>query len=120
MNNSTFIVGIIVALGIGGASGYYAGQGGASTVNAAQIQQMTDMMKIDGASMDKAGGTMMQAGALLQDRGTKYNDQEMVMMGKDLSVNGTKLQGDGKSMTSGNMMGMTDNGNMQSMPGMKM
>lgn len=120
MNNSTTILAIIISLSLGGVGGYFVGQNGASTVNAAQVQQMTDMMKTDGASMEKAGGMMVQAGSLLQDRGTKYNDQEMVMMGKDLSSVGKQHQTDGQSMTGGNMMGMTDNGNMQSMPGMDM
>ncbi len=120
MNNTTTILAIIIALSVGGAGGYFAGQNGASTANAAQVQQMTDMMKTDGTSMDKAGGMMVQAGQLLQDRGAKYNDQEMLMMGKDLSTVGKKHQSDGQSMTGGNMMGMTEGGNMQSMPGMDM
>jgi threonine aldolase len=121
MNNNTKIVlAVIVSLVIGGAGGYLVAEDGVKTANAAQIQQMTDMMKTDGTSMEKAGGMMVQAGTLLQDRGTKYNDQEMVMMGKDLSANGAKHQADGQSMTGGDMMGMTANGNMESMPGMDM
>jgi hypothetical protein len=57
---------------------------------------------------------------MLTDRGTKLNDQEMVMRGKDLSVNGAKHQEDGKSMMKGDMMGMTAGGNMMDMLGMKM
>ncbi len=120
MNNATTILAIIISLSLGGVGGYVVGQNGPSAANASQVQQMTDMMKTDGTNMEKAGGMMIQAGSVLQDRGTKYNDQEMVMMGKDLSAVGKKHQADGKSMTGGNMMGMTDNGNMQDMPGMKM
>ena len=118
--NSTTALGIVVALIVGGAGGYFVGQNGASTANAAQVQQMTDMMKTDGTSMEKMGGMMMQAGVLLEERGTKYSDQEMVMMGKDLRANGQKHQFDGKSMMEGDMMGMTADGNMDDMPGMDM
>lgn len=120
MNNTTLVIGIIIALGIGGIAGYAAGQNSVNTVRSLQVQEMTDMLKADGTSAEKMGGLMIAAGATLEERGVKYNDQEMVMMGKDLSVNGKKHQEDGKSMAGGDMMGMTTNGNMQSMPGMKM
>lgn len=118
MNNTTIIV-MIAAFALGGVGGYVGGQRGASTVDVAAIQQMTDMMRTDGASMDKAGGMMMQAGALMEDRGMKYHDQEMVMMGKDLGVVGKKHQMDGQSMSGGTMMGMTAEGSMHDMPGME-
>ncbi len=118
--NSTKAFGIVVALIVGGAGGYFVGQNGASTANASLVQQMTDMMKADGTSMEKMGGIMMQAGVLLEERGTKYSDQEMVMMGKDLSVNGKKHQSDGQSMTGGNMMGMTEGDAMDNMEGVDM
>lgn len=120
MNNTAITLGIIIALLIGGIGGYVAGKNSTNSTHAEEIQQMTDMMKSDGESAAKMGGMMMTAGAMLEDRGTKYNDQEMVMMGKDLSVSGKKHQQDGQSMTSGNMMGMTANGNMENMPGMDM
>ena len=121
MNNTAgIILGVVMGIALGGFGGYTAGQKGTDTVNAKQVSDMTMMMKLDGANMEKMGGLMMEAGAMLQDRGTKYNDQEMVMKGKDLSVNGAKHQSDGKSMTGGDMMGMTANGNMQDMPGMDM
>ena len=119
MNNTKFTVGIVTLL-IGVAGGYFVGQNGANTQKARLVQQMTEMLKSDGSSMEKAGGIMVRAGNILQDRGAKFNDQEMIMMGKDLSVTGKKHQMDGQSMTSGDMMGMTANGNMESMPGMEM
>lgn len=118
MNNTTIIV-MIAGLAIGGVGGYVAGQRTVSTASTAQIQQMTDMMRTDGASMNKAGGMMMQAAVFMEERGTKYNDQEMVMMGKDLGAIGHKHQMDGQSMTGGDMMGMTADGNMHDMPGME-
>lgn len=112
MNNTTTILGIIVALAIGHASGYFFGQRGHATANTAQVTQLSDMMKADGAQMAKMGVMMMGAGAMMEERGVKFNDQEMVMMGKDLSVNGKKHEEDGRSMMGGDMMGMVD------MPGM--
>lgn len=120
MNNTSITLGIIIALIVGGMGGYALGKNSTNTEYTVQVQQMSDMMKSDGTSMEKMGGMMMNAGAMMEERGTKYSDQEMVMMGKDLSVSGKKHQADGQSMTGGNMMGMTDNGNMQSMPGMDM
>ena len=118
MNNTTIIV-MIAGLAIGGVGGYVAGQRTVSMASTAQIQQMTDMMRTDGASMNKAGGMMMQAGALMEERGVKYQDQEMVMMGKDIEAIGKKHQMDGQSMTGGDMMGMTADGNMHDMLGME-
>lgn len=118
--NTTTILGIIVALAIGGPGGYFAGKNGANTLNEKQVAEMMTMMKDDGTRMEKAGGMMMAAGMMMEERGTKNNDQEMVMMGKDLSATGKKHEEDGKSMMKGDMMGMTAGGNMMEMPGMKM
>lgn len=120
MNSSTAILGIIVAIIVGGLGGYSMGQKGANTLNEKQVAEMTMMMKEDGGRMEKMGGMMMQAGGMMEERGAKYNDQEMVMMGKDLSASGKKHEADGKSMMSGDMMGMTSGGNMADMPGMDM
>jgi hypothetical protein len=121
MNNSTnIILGVIVGLVLGGFGGYTTGQKSSATINAAQVQQMTDMMKADGERMEKMGGMMMSAGTIMQEKGTTYKDDAMLMMGKDLGANGKKHMEDGKSMTEGDMMGMMTNGNMQNMPGMDM
>ena len=119
MNSTTkIIVGIIIGLALGGFGGYTVGQGGNTGVNSAQVQEMTDMMKDDGAQMEKMGGMMMDMGAIMEESGVKYKDDELVMKGKDLSVNGMKHQKDGKSMVEGDMMGMTAKGNMSDMSGM--
>ena len=125
MNNSNLTVGIIIALIIGGSMGYLGGKAAASTgvseVIAKQVNEMTTMMSEDGMRMEKMGTMMIEGGKMLQERGAKYNDQGMIMKGKDLEVNGTKHQADGKSMMDLNsMMGMTEDGKMMDMPGMKM
>lgn len=117
MNNSR-IFGIVIALILGGAGGYYTGQTSADAASAEAMQEMLTMMQTDGMNMAKAGGMMMEAGALLEDRGVKYKDQDMVMMGKDLSVFGKKHEEDGKSMAEGDMMGMHTEGDMHDMHSM--
>ena len=125
MNNSNLILGVIVSLIVGGAGGYFAGKNvdnaNVSAKTAQQITEMTAMMKADGGRMEKMGTLMIVGGKMLEERGTKYNDQEMVMKGKDLEVNGAKHQEDGMSMmNSKSMMGMTENGKMSDMQGMTM
>ena len=121
MNNSTkIILSLIVGFTIGGLGGYSVSQKKVDSINDSQVKEMTTMMISDGERMKKMGALMIEAGAMLTERGTKYKDEEMIMKGKDLTVNGTKHQSDGMSMTEGDMMGMTANGNMDDMPGMKM
>ena len=66
------------------------------------------------------GTLIVEGGKMLEERGIKYKDDEMVMKGKDLEVNGAKHQADGKSMMDPkSMMGMTEGGEMKDMPGME-
>ena len=123
MNNPNLIIGIIISLIIGGIGGYVAGKNTGDTdvsvKTAQQITEMTAMMKADGGRMEKMGTLMIEGGKMLEERGTKYNDQEMVMKGKDLEVNGAKHQQDGMSMMDPkSMMGMPLDGKMSDMPGM--
>lgn len=115
MNNNVtrIVLGVIVGLALGGFGGYTMGTKESSNVSVtAQVEQMTEMMKEDGVAMARMGGMMMNAGKMMEEGGTKYGDQAMVMMGKDLSANGKKHEADGKSMMGSGMMGMGD------MPGM--
>ena len=123
MNNSNLIIGIIFSLIIGGIGGYFTGKNvgntNVSAKTAQQITEMTAMMKADGGRMVKMGSLMIEGGKMLEERGTKYNDQAMVMKGKDLEVNGAKHQQDGMSMMDPkSMMGMPLDGKMSDMPGM--
>ena len=123
MNNSNLIIGIIISLIIGGIGGYFTGKNTGDTdvsvKTAQQITEMTAMMKADGGRMEKMGTLMIEGGKMLEERGTKYNDQEMVMKGKDLKVNGAKHQQDGMSMMDPkSMMGMPLDGKMSDTPGM--
>lgn len=111
MNNNTtgIILGVTIGLALGGFGGYTMGTNESSNVSvAAQVEQMAQMMKGDGEEMARMGGMMMDAGKMMEEGGTKYGDQQMVMMGKDLSANGKKHEENGKSMMGGDMMGMGD------------
>lgn len=120
MNNAHFTLGIILALVFGAVGGYVAGQNSARNALAPEIATMTAMMASDGERMRDAGGLMMQAGTMMQERATRTNDQDMLELGKDLSARGMRHEADGKSMMEGDMMGMTADGAMENMPGMDM
>lgn len=120
MNNAHFTLGIILALVFGAVGGYVAGQNSARNALAPEIATMTAMMASDGERMRDAGGLMMQAGTMMQERATRTNDQDMLELGKDLSARGMRHEADGKSMMEGDMMGMTAGGAMEEMPGMDM
>ena len=121
MNNSKIIIGIIIALVLGGAGGFTAGKNSAGAKYEKETAQMMKMMMDDGARMGKMGTLMMDGGMMMQERGAKYQDEEMMMKGKDLEANGKKHKEDGASMMdTKSMMGMTEGGKMMDMPGMEM
>jgi hypothetical protein len=121
MNNSNVIIGIIIALVLGGAGGFVAGKNSAGANYEKETAEMMKMMTDDGARMEKMGTLMMDGGMMMQERGAKYQDEEMMSKGKDMEVNGKKHKEDGESMMDGkSMMGMTEGGNMADMPGMEM
>lgn len=107
MNKST-IIATVIALVIGGGAGYMAGGSNAAPTDTTKVVELTKMITADGEQMKKMGDIMVKASALLEERGTKYNDNDLMMTARDLSVYGTKSQTNGKSMTDGNVteMGM--------------
>ena len=56
MNNSTLVIGIIVALGVGGVGGYIAGHNTAAPVDVAKIVGLSKMIAADADQMDAFGG----------------------------------------------------------------
>lgn len=105
--NKTSIIAIVVSLVIGGGAGYMAGSGSAApATDTAKVSELTKMITADGEQMKKMGDVMVKASTLLEERGTKYNDNDLIMTGKDLSVYGTKSQTNGRSMTDGNVTKM--------------
>jgi len=119
MNNPTgIILGVIVGVAVGGFGGYTAGHKAADGVSTKQVDEMMHMMMEDGGRMEKMGMLMVEGGTMLEERGTKLNDPEMISKGKDLKVSGEQHQKDGRSMMEGDMMGMTSDGKIMDMPGM--
>ncbi len=106
MNKST-IIAVIVSLVIGGGAGYMVGGSSAApATDSTKVADLTKMVTADGVQMQKMGDIMVKASALLEERATKYNDNDLMMTAKDLSVYGTKSQTNGKSMTEGNVTKM--------------
>lgn len=118
-NNTSIILGVVAGLFIGGFGGYAATKNFAGKSYEKEVAAMMLMMMEDGARMEKAGGMMIDAGKLLQKKGATYKDDAMVLMGKDLEVNGKQHQANGKSMMDmDDMMGMTADDAMDDVPGM--
>lgn len=105
-NNSTSIIlGVVIGLALGAFGGYAVGQKSMAETEK-EIAAMTSMMRSDGEQMVKMGGMMMSAGKMMEEGGAKYNDEVMLMMGKDLGASGMKHRSDGQSMMGGDMMDM--------------
>lgn len=104
--NKTTIFGIIIALGVGVGVGYVSGSNSVKSMNNAKIAEFSTMIIEDGKQMQKMGDIMIKASTLLEERGTTYNDSDLIMMAGDLSAYGTKSLKNGKSMTDGNMATM--------------
>ncbi|OGZ04948.1 MAG: hypothetical protein A2845_04410 [Candidatus Lloydbacteria bacterium RIFCSPHIGHO2_01_FULL_49_22] len=104
--NKTTIIATVVALVIGGGVGYLSGGSNVASTDSTKVAELTKMITADGEQMKKMGDVMVNASVLLEDRGAKYNDNDLSMAAKDLSVYGTKSQTNGKSMTEGNVTKM--------------
>ena len=83
----TTIIGILVALIIGGGAGYSFGNGmNDSSIDAKKLQDATTMMKEQSASILKMGETMKSSGLAIQEMGMKYSDESLTSTGKDLEM----------------------------------
>lgn len=104
--NKTTIIATVIALVIGGGTGYMTGGSNTAPADTTKVAELTKMITADGEQMKKMGDIMVKASALLEERGTKYSDNDLMMTAKDLSAYGTKSQTNGKSMTDGNVTKM--------------
>ncbi|MDO8442824.1 MAG: hypothetical protein Q7S81_00985 [bacterium] len=87
----TTIIGILVALIIGGGAGYSFGNGmNDGGVDAKKLQDATTMMKEQSSSIQKMGEMMKSSGLAIQEMGMKYKDEALVSMAKDLEAVGNK------------------------------
>lgn len=104
--NKITIVSIVSAFIIGGGVGYLSGGSTMTPKDSTQVAELTKMIAADAEQMKKMGDIMVNASVLLEDRGARYNDSDLMMTAKDLSVYGAKSQANGKSMTEGNVTKM--------------
>lgn len=105
------ILSIVVALILVGGGGYMMGKNaGGVGVDDKALQDSITMMKEQSMSIQKMATMMESNGALMQKFGVRYNNDEMMMGGKDMEVMAEKYMQASKSASSeegvmGRMMG---------------
>lgn len=85
------VIGIVIALIIGGGIGYSAGKG--MNNNGAQTKELQDsvtMMKEQSVNIQKMAELMKSSGVAMQQMGMTYKDDSAVSGGKDLEMMGDK------------------------------
>lgn len=89
MNNKTLLtVCVIVSLIIGGVIGYTmnGGNAGPSAIDAKKLQDSIAMMKDQAGSIKSMAEMMRANGAMMQELGMKYKDDQLTNGGKDLGI----------------------------------
>jgi F420-0:gamma-glutamyl ligase-like protein len=106
MKTTTIIIGALIALIVGGATGYAFGRAGINDdTQTKKLQDSVVMMKEQSANIRKMGEMMKSAGVVMQELGMKYKDEEVIAKGKDLEVVGGKyIAEDTKATESSNSM----------------
>lgn len=85
------VLGIVAALVVGGGIGYSLGKGTNNNEAAAKdLQDSITMMKDQSTTIQKMAEMMKLSGAVMQEMGIKYHDNEAVSDGKDLEMMGGK------------------------------
>ena len=86
---TTLIIGVVVALIIGGGIGYAMGKGAQDhSVQTKELQDSITMMNEQSANMQKMAVMMKSGGVFMQEMGLKYKDDDAVSKGKDLEAIG--------------------------------
>ena len=99
----TTVIGIVIALIIGGGIGYSAGKG--MNNNGAQTKELQDsvtMMKEQSVSIQKMAELMKTSGVAMQEMGMTYKDDSAVSAGKDLEMMGDKYMKENTKAVEGN------------------
>jgi hypothetical protein len=90
--DSKIIVGVVIGVLLGGFGGYMVGQTSDAGMSGENIAQTEEMMKTAEASMQEMGKQMLASGVMMQELGTKYNDETLISTGKDFVILGEKSQ----------------------------
>ena len=97
MNNNV-VIGVVIALVVGGLIGYYA-RGNAGGVYSQDPRDSATMMQENGSTMMQMGQMMMSGGEMMSEKGQQYNDSEMMDMGQQLQENGQMMETQGTTST---------------------
>ncbi len=88
----------IVLVVLAGGTGYFAGKSGNLAAHKEEkIQASITMMNEQSATIKKMGEMMKAGGLMMQELGTKYEDEGLVMGGKDMMIVGEKYMKDDES-----------------------
>lgn len=104
------IVGILIALIIGGTGGYFiGGSSGSDDHHAKKDQESIVMMKDQANTITKMAEVMKTGGTMMQSMGMQYKNDDAINAGKDLEIMGAKYLNDtsktmGTSDTMNSMM----------------
>ena len=97
MKNTIIAIVLVVLAGV---SGYFTGSNdNASGVDIKKLEDSVIMMKEQSATIKKMGEIMKTNGVMMQDLGTKYKDEGLVMGGKDMMTIGEKYMKDDENQT---------------------
>ncbi|MEK7122313.1 MAG: hypothetical protein AAB855_00490 [Patescibacteria group bacterium] len=86
----TLVVGIAIGLLLGSRSAF--------PISAEYVARSASMMKDGGSAIVQFGDMMMNSGRMMQERGGRYNDQEMMEEGIKMMQNGEQFRGQGSTM----------------------
>ncbi len=101
----TTIIGSVIALIIGSGIGYGIAKGSVDTsAQDKKLQDSITMMKEQSTSIQQMGELMKSSGSMMQQMATKYNDDSMMMKGKDMEAVGMKYMADDKKATESSSM----------------
>jgi|SRR3989344_1711609 len=108
---TTLLLGIVIALVIGGSVGYSFGKNANDNeARTSELQDSIAMMNEQSTNIQKMAELMKSGGEMMQEMGVKYKDDGMVSSGKDLEAIGQKyMKGDVEAGSSGSMQHMMGN-----------
>ena|SRR3989344_6128520 len=88
---TSFIIGIVISLIIGGGIGYVSGTSGNDmSAHTKELQDSVTMMKEQTSTIQTMAGLMKSGGVKMQEMGMRYKDDEAISKGKDMEAMGAR------------------------------